>query len=111
MKTFEFKPGLPESLLGRLEANVDAKIRALFMRCPSLHGFSVQDRAMLPSNIDQTKIPDADLFVTEIGLFPKLDSQFDEIYDEITLAISDLVHEQPQAYDFLRGKTFARTLH
>ncbi|HYN12224.1 MAG TPA: hypothetical protein VET51_06230 [Burkholderiales bacterium] len=111
MKTFEFKPGLPESQLGRLEANVDAKIRALFMRCPSLHGFSVQDRAMLPRNIDQTKIPDADLFVTEIGLFPKLDSQFDEIYDEITLAISDLVHEQPQAYDFLRGKTFARTLH
>jgi hypothetical protein len=111
MKTFEFKPGLPESLLGRLEANVDAKIRALFLRCPSLHGFSVQDRAMLPRNIDQTKIPDADLFVTEIGLFPKLDSQFDEIYDEITLAISDLVHEQPQAYDFLRGKTFARTLH
>jgi hypothetical protein len=111
MKTFEFKPGLPESLLGRLEANVDAKIRALFLRCPSLHGFSVQDRAMLPRNLDQTKIPDADLFVTEIGLFPKLDSQFDEIYDEITLAISDLVHEQPQAYDFLRGKTFARTLH
>jgi hypothetical protein len=111
MKTFEFKPGLPESLLGRLEANVDAKIRALFVRCPSLHGFSVQDRAMLPRNLDQSKIPDADLFVTEIGLFPKLDSQFDEIYDEITLAISDLVHEQPQAYDFLRGKTFARTLH
>jgi hypothetical protein len=111
MKTFEFKPGLPESLLGRLEASIDAKIRALFARCPSLHGFSVQDRAMLPRNIDQTKIPDADLFVTEIGLFPKLDSQFDEIYDEITLAISDLVHEQPQAYDFLRGKTFARTLH
>jgi hypothetical protein len=111
MKTFEFKPGLPESMLGRLEANVDAKIRALFLRCPSLHGFSVQDRAMLPRNLDQTKIPDADLFVTEIGLFPKLDSQFDEIYDEITLAISDLVHEQPQAYDFLRGKTFARTLH
>lgn len=111
MKTFEFKPGLPESLLGRLEANVDAKIRALFARCPSLHGFSVQDRAMLPRNLDQTKIPDADLFVTEIGVFPKLDSQFDEIYDEITLAISDLVHEQPQAYDFLRGKTFARTLH
>ena len=32
MKTFEFKPGLPETLLGRLEANVDAKIRALFAR-------------------------------------------------------------------------------
>lgn len=111
MKTFEFKPGAPETLLGRLEANVEAKIRALFARCPTLHGFSVQDRGMLPRDVDQTRIPDADLFVTEIGVFPKLDSQFDEIYDEITLAISDLVHEQPQAYDFLRGRTFARRLH
>lgn len=111
MKTFEFKPGIPQPLLGRLQASVEAKIRALFARCPTLHGFSVQDRAMLPRDVDQTRIPDADLFVTEIGVYPKLDSQFDDIYDEITLAISDLVHEQPQAYDFLRGRTFARTLH
>ena len=111
MKTFELKPGLPETLLGKLEASVEAKIRALFARCPTLHGFSVQDRVMPPRDADQTRIPDADLFVTEIGVFPKLDSQFDDIYDEITLAISDLVHEQPQAYDFLRGRTFARTLH
>ena len=111
MKTFEFKLGLPETLLGKLQASVEAKIRALFARCPTLHGFSVQDRAMLPRDVDQSRIPDADLFVTEIGVFPKLDSQFDDIYDEITLAISDLVHEQPQAYDFLRGRTFARTLH
>jgi len=111
MKTLEFKPGLPDSLLIRLEADVKAKIATLFNRCPSLHGFSVQDRAMLPRDLDQTRIPDADLFVTEIGVFPKLDSQYDEIYDEITLAISDLVKDQPHAYDFLRGRTFARSLH
>ena len=62
-------------------------------------------------DLDQTRIPDADLFVTEIGVFPKLESQYDEIYDEITLAISDLVKDQPHAYDFLRGKTLARSLH
>ncbi|TMH72529.1 MAG: hypothetical protein E6H57_03225 [Betaproteobacteria bacterium] len=111
MKTLEFKPGLPDSLLIRLEADVASKIRALFARCPTLHGFSVQDRTMLPRDLDQTRIPDADLFVTEIGVFPKLDSQYDEIYDEITLAISDLVKDQPHAYDFLRGRTFARSLH
>ena len=111
MKTFEFKPGLPETVLGRLESTVEAKIRALFARCPTLHGFSVQDRGMLPRDVDQKLIPDADLFVTEIGVFPKLDSQYDEIYDEITLAISDLVKDQPHAYDFLRGRTFARSLH
>ncbi|TMH25029.1 MAG: hypothetical protein E6H61_02895 [Betaproteobacteria bacterium] len=111
MKTLEFKPGLPDTLLVRLEADVKSKINALFTRCPSLAGFSIQDRAMLPRDLDQTRIPDADLFVTEIGVFPKLDSQYDEIYDEITLAISDLVKDQPHAYDFLRGRTFARSLH
>ena len=71
-----------------------------------------QDRAGLPKDVDKNRIPDADLFVTEIGIFPRLDQdQYGEIYDEITLAISDLVYEQPHAYDYLRGRTFARTLH
>jgi hypothetical protein len=99
-----------EGLLGRLEASVESKMKALFARCPSLHGFSVQDRAMLPRSVDKNRIPDADLFITEIGIFPKLDSKYDEIHDEITLAISDLVHDEPHAYDYLRGRTFARTL-
>ena len=29
MKTFEFKPGLPETLLGRLEADVASNVAAL----------------------------------------------------------------------------------
>ena len=112
MKTFEFKPGLPDSALRRVEADVAAKINALFTRCPALCGFAVQDRAGLPQDLDKNRIPDADLFVTEIGIFPKLDNdQYGEIYDEITCAISDLVYEQPHAYDYLRGRTFARTLH
>jgi len=104
MKTLEFKPGLPETLLSRLEADVASKIRTLFARCPALCGFAVQDRAGLPKDLDKNRIPDADLFVTEVGIFPKLDQ-------EITAAISDLVYEQPHAYDYLRGRTFARTLH
>ena len=99
-----------DSLLGRLEADVRARIRSLFARCPTLYGFAVQDRAMLPKDIDRDRIPDADLFVTDIGLYPKIESQYDEIHDEITLAITDLVHDQPRAYDYLRGKTFARSL-
>jgi len=94
-----------------LEANVEAKMKALFARCPTLHGFSVQERDMLPRDVDKNRIPGADLFITEIGVFPKLDAKYDEIHDEITLAISDLVQDQPHAYDYLRGRTFARTLH
>src|SRR5918998_3079799 len=107
MKTLEFKLSLPETLLSRAQADVAAKIKGLFARCPALSGFAVKDRAGLPKDVDRNRIPDADLFVTEIGIFPKLDEeQYGEIYDEITLAISDLVYEQPHAYDYLRGRTF-----
>lgn len=103
-------PQQQASLPGKLEADVETRIRSVFARCPSLHGFAVQDRAMLPKDVDRNRIPDADLFVTDIGLYPKIESQFDEIHDEITHAISDLVQAQPRAYDYLRGRTFARSL-
>jgi|SRR5882672_168890 len=96
----------------RVVADVQAKIDALFTRCPTLCGFSVQDRATLPEQLTETQIPDADLYVTEIGIFPKLDSdQYADVFDEITITLSNLVSEQPNAYDVLRGRTFARTLH
>jgi hypothetical protein len=110
MKTFEVKPGAPESLLGTLEADIAAKIQTLFRRCPTLCGFCVQDS--LPEDVDQSPIPEADLFVTEIGIFPKPgNEQHGEIYDEIALVISALVYEQPHVCDYLRGRTFARTIH
>jgi hypothetical protein len=110
VKTFEVKPGAPESLLGALEADIAARIQTLFRRCPTLCGFSVQDS--LPKDIDQSPIPDAELFVTEIDTFPRLDNdQHGEIYDEIVLVISALLYEQPHACDYLRGRTFARTIH
>ena len=110
VKTYEVKPGAPDSLLGALEADIAAKMRTLFRRCPTLCGFSVRDS--LPKDIDQSPIADADLFVTEIDTFPRLDNDpHGEIYDEIVLVISDLVYEQPHACNFLRGRTFARTVH
>lgn len=96
----------------RVQADVEAKIGALFQRCPTLCGFSVQDRAQLPAQLTENQIPDADLYVTEIGMFPKLGSdQYADVFDEITVTLSSLVNEQPNAYDVLRGRTFARTLH
>jgi hypothetical protein len=95
----------------RVAADVEAKVGALFLRCPTLCGFSVQDRSTLPEHFNETQIPDADLYVTEIGIFPKLGAeQFADVFDEITVTLSSLVMEQPNAYDVLRGRTFARTL-
>jgi hypothetical protein len=99
----------------RVVADVEAKIGALFLRCPTLCGFSVQDRGQVakarPAQVPENQIPDADLYVTEIGIFPKLGAeQYADVFDEITVTISSLVNEQPNAYDVLRGRTFARTL-
>ena len=95
----------------RVVADVEAKILALFSRCPTLCGFSVQDRSQLPQHMTENQIPDADLYVTEIGIFPKLGTdQYADLFDEITVTLSNLVNEQPNAYDVLRGRTFARTL-
>jgi hypothetical protein len=95
----------------RVVADVEAKMGALFLRCPTLCGFSVQDRAQLPEQITQQQIPDADLYVTEIGVFPRLGAeQYADVFDDITITLSSLMSEQPNAFDVLRGRTFARTL-
>jgi len=69
----------------RVAADVEAKMAALFIRCPTLCGFSVQDRAQLPEQITEQQIPDADLYVTEIGIFPKLGAeQYADVVAEIS---------------------------
>lgn len=109
MKTLELRAGSPDR--GLVQADVEARMRGLFARCPTLCGFSVQDRACPPANAGGP-IPDAELYITEIGIYPKLDTaQYGELYDEITLTIADLVQGQPDACELLRGRTFARTLH
>jgi hypothetical protein len=99
----------------RVVADVEARIAALFDRCPTLCGFSIQDRAQVSENkpleLDESQIPDADLYVTEIGIYPKLGTdQYADVFDEISVALANLVSEQPNAYDVLRGRTFARAL-
>ena len=99
----------------RVVADVEAKIASLFARCPALCGFSIQDRAQVsqtkPQEVNESQIPDADLYVTEIGIYPKLGAdQYADVFDEISVTLANLVSAQPNAYDVLRGRTFARTL-
>src|SRR2546428_13025321 len=92
----------------QLLTDIQAKIDALFARCPMLCGFSIQDRAMLPRQLDDRAIPDADLFITEIGIYPKLDDDLQsEIFDETTLLIAAPANDQPMANNVLPGRTFA----
>ena len=95
----------------RVVADVQARMDALFLRCPTLCGFSVQDSGTLLEQLIEAEIPGADLLVTEIGIFPKLGAeQYADVFDEITITLANLVSEQPNAYGVLRGRTFARSL-
>ena len=92
-------------------AGIEAKIEALFERCPALCGFSVRDPADLPDSCTRSAAG-TDLFVTDIGISPRLGAdQYGEIFNEIFSTLTELLAEEPEAAEMLRGRTFARTLH
>ena len=103
--------------LHRVEAEVAMHIRTLFGRCPDLAGFAVQDRAPVRDLVFWSHDNDRSdeqprLFVTDIGFSATVSwEELEEVYTLIGTAISDVVSEQPEAFELLRGRTFARTLH
>jgi hypothetical protein len=53
-----------------------------------------------------------ELYVSDIGISPRLSAeQYGEIYQEIAETLGELLEKEPKAGDWLRGRTFARTLH
>jgi len=91
--------------------DLSSRIEALFERCPELCGFSVRDPADLPDSCTRSDAG-SDLFVTDIGISPRLGAdQYGEIFNEIFSTLTELLAEEPEAGEKLRGRTFARTLH
>jgi hypothetical protein len=83
----------------KTEHQVQEQLQSLFARCPDLCGFSVRAEA-------------EDLYVSDIGISPRLSAeQYGEIYQDIARTLGELLDEQPEAGDWLRGRTFARILH
>ncbi len=107
MKTMQ-----PVNAEGRhFEADLEARIKALFGRCPDLTGFSLQDRGGLPDHIDPSG-REGELFILEVDFsMPISEDEFEEVYDMLNITISELVSERPGAFEWLCGRTFARTLH
>lgn len=97
--------------LSRVEAEVSARIWAVFGRFPSLCGFALQDRTALPDYVDPSSLGD-ELFVTELGFSTLVsETEYDDAYKLISDAVADIVSERPEAFQLLRGRTFARILH
>ena len=90
-------------------ADIATTIAALFARCHMLSGFSVQDRATQTRDRNMALL-DGDLCVADVSVHPGFCAP-PVLYDEIAQALLDLLDEHPEAYEILRGQTFARTFH
>lgn len=94
----------------RFETALAARIKSLFVRCPSLCGFAVLERGTLPQGLEAAPL-EGDLFVTDIGVYPRVSPEAsEEVCDEITVALLDFMYDRPEARELLAGRTFARTL-
>ncbi len=81
------------------QRHLQEQLESLFARCPDLCGFSVREEAQ-------------ELYVSDIGISPRLSAeQYGEIYEDIAETVRELLEEEPHAGEWLKGRTFARTLH
>jgi hypothetical protein len=93
-----------------IEEDLAVRVEAIFERCPSLQGFSIQDAAGLSRNLKAAALEG--LVVTDIGIYPELEPALTErVYDEIAVALLDFVCARPDARAALNGRTFVRNLH
>jgi len=86
---------------------VDETVRGLFRRLPGLQGFSVLNAAETPADREAGQL-EGDLSLADIATCPP--SAAERCFGEIAIALVDLIDERPEAREFLRGRTFTRTL-
>ena len=85
-------------------------IESLFERQPALTGFSVRGPSDVPDSCPRSE-DDSPLFVGDIGVSHMItEEQYAEIFRDVIVALAELLDEQPEAAEILRGRTFARTL-
>lgn len=92
-------------------ADLEMQIKALFEVCPNLCGFVVEDLGGLHGDTEPNERENG-IAITQVS-FGALSSQDEsqQVCSLIISVISELVTEQPEAYELLRDRTFARTLH
>ncbi len=92
-------------------ADLAMQIKALFVACPNLCGFVVEDLSGLHGDADPQDGEDRFL-ITQVSFgTPFSRDESHQVCSLIVSAVSELVAAQPEAHALLRGRTFARTLH
>jgi hypothetical protein len=87
---------------------VHATVDHIFAMYPELAGFSVQDAETLTRERVSGQL-EAGLYLADVATTTYGNSE--QLLGEISVALLELIDEDPEAIDALRGRTFARTLH
>ena len=87
---------------------VHATVNHIFAMCPELCGFSVQDAETLSRDRVSWQL-EAGLYLADVATTTFANSE--HLLGEIAAELLELIDEDPEAVDALRGRTFARTLH
>ena len=91
-------------------STIPSQIESLFERNPLLCWFSIVGKDDVPDHIPRSG-DEEQLFVGELGVPPGVGvDHFKKIFRDVISAVTDLVGEQPELIESLRGRTFARTL-
>lgn len=95
----------------RFEADLEARVNALFGRRPTLCGFAIRDAATLaPEGLALRHV--RSLCVTEVSVYPLSGlAAPGELCNEIVVTLSELIDGCPEAFELLRERTFARFFH
>ena len=96
----------------RVMAEIEVGIAALFQRCPTLSGFTVQNPALLALDVPATRLDHA-MCVADVAIhaWPGDPDSAEDVRQEIACTLLDLVEQHPEARALLRDRTFARALH
>ena len=95
-----------------MKTALPSPIESLFARQPALCGFSVRGSADVPDSCPRSGEDASPLFVGDIGISPEIsEKQYAEIFQDVVVALAELLEEEPEAIEILRGRTFARALH
>src|SRR5262245_3857970 len=87
---------------------VHATVNQIFATLPELAGFTVQEFDSLTRERVSGQL-EGELYLADVATTTFETSE--QLLGEIATALLDLIDEQPEAAQELRGRTFARTLH
>jgi hypothetical protein len=94
-----------------IAATLAARVAAIFEQYPILCGFSVQPHSMVTEDCTKVPLP-KELCLADVSVLTPPELRVTPAFcKQIADILAELMDEQPDVFDLLPGRTFARTFH